>query len=190
MITGCRTHVIALSRDPPPLSPPLHPQCLADVDLGVNPLSDASCRPLALLVRCCPALGSLRLRACGFGSGFGTQCRLWLGHELRGERGDGRAGGGGGGIWGRRREAMGGFGDAMGASWGRCGGNMGHDSLHGNTVRAFGDRMGTLWGHHGGIWGLDVGIWGPYGDSMGALWDVTAHIRTRWGRCGDSMGTL
>lgn len=59
-------------------------QCLSELELSVNPLTDASCRPLALLLGCCPALAALTLRGCGFGSGFGTQCRLWLGHELRG----------------------------------------------------------------------------------------------------------
>uniref|UniRef100_A0A8C4UFX7 Tonsoku-like protein n=1 Tax=Falco tinnunculus TaxID=100819 RepID=A0A8C4UFX7_FALTI len=52
---------------------PQHPgtfQSLEELDLSLNPLGDASCQPLALLLRCCPALTTLRLQACGFTDTF------------------------------------------------------------------------------------------------------------------------
>ncbi|XP_055656353.1 LOW QUALITY PROTEIN: tonsoku-like protein [Falco peregrinus] len=52
---------------------PQHPgtfQSLEELDLSLNPLGDASCQPLALLLRHCPALTTLRLQACGFTDSF------------------------------------------------------------------------------------------------------------------------
>ncbi|KAK2510428.1 hypothetical protein Q9233_017752 [Columba guinea] len=45
-------------------------QSLQELDLSLNPLGDAACRPLAQLLRGCPALTTLRLRACGFTAAF------------------------------------------------------------------------------------------------------------------------
>ncbi|GAB0181184.1 tonsoku-like protein [Grus japonensis] len=45
-------------------------QSLEELDLSLNPLGDAGCRPLALLLRSCPALATLRLQACGFADAF------------------------------------------------------------------------------------------------------------------------
>ncbi|NXE58005.1 TONSL protein, partial [Casuarius casuarius] len=41
-------------------------QSLEELDLSLNPLGDAGCRPLALLLRACPVLTTLRLQGCGF----------------------------------------------------------------------------------------------------------------------------
>ncbi|XP_037237201.1 tonsoku-like protein isoform X1 [Falco rusticolus] len=52
---------------------PQHPgtfQSLEELDLSLNPLGDASCQPLALLLQRCPALTTLRLQACGFTDSF------------------------------------------------------------------------------------------------------------------------
>ncbi|KAK2511849.1 hypothetical protein Q9966_016544, partial [Columba livia] len=43
---------------------------LQELDLSLNPLGDAACRPLAQLLRGCPALTTLHLRACGFTAAF------------------------------------------------------------------------------------------------------------------------
>ncbi|XP_040399714.1 tonsoku-like protein, partial [Cygnus olor] len=59
-------------------------QSLEELDLSLNPLGDAGCRPLALLLRACPALTALRLRACGFADGFSRHCRLGLSDALAG----------------------------------------------------------------------------------------------------------
>ncbi|XP_064296614.1 tonsoku-like protein [Phalacrocorax carbo] len=45
-------------------------QSLEELDLSLNPLGDGGCRPLAQLLRRCPALTTLRLQACGFGDAF------------------------------------------------------------------------------------------------------------------------
>ncbi|KAM9257796.1 tonsoku-like protein [Morus bassanus] len=45
-------------------------QSLEELDLSLNPLGDAGCRPLALLLQSCPALTTLRLQACGFTNAF------------------------------------------------------------------------------------------------------------------------
>ncbi|XP_054023510.1 tonsoku-like protein [Dryobates pubescens] len=45
-------------------------QSLEELNLSLNPLGDASCRPLAELLRRCPALTTLRLDACGFTAAF------------------------------------------------------------------------------------------------------------------------
>ncbi|XP_069636325.1 tonsoku-like protein [Haliaeetus albicilla] len=48
-------------------------QSLEELDLSLNPLGDASCRPLALLLQSCPALTTLRLQACGFTDAFSLE---------------------------------------------------------------------------------------------------------------------
>ncbi|NWR56076.1 TONSL protein, partial [Bucorvus abyssinicus] len=50
--------------------PPGAFQSLQELDLSLNPLGDGGCRPLAELLRCCPALTALRLQACGFSHAF------------------------------------------------------------------------------------------------------------------------
>ncbi|XP_064010535.1 tonsoku-like protein isoform X2 [Pogoniulus pusillus] len=45
-------------------------QSLEELNLSLNPLGDASCRPLVELLRHCPALTTLRLEACGFTDAF------------------------------------------------------------------------------------------------------------------------
>lgn len=47
-----------------------HSQSLEELNLSLNPLGDASCRPLVELLRHCPALTTLRLEACGFTDAF------------------------------------------------------------------------------------------------------------------------
>ncbi|XP_054241396.1 tonsoku-like protein [Indicator indicator] len=45
-------------------------QSLEELNLSLNPLGDASCRPLTELLQRCPALTTLRLDACGFTDAF------------------------------------------------------------------------------------------------------------------------
>ncbi|XP_069737836.1 tonsoku-like protein, partial [Phaenicophaeus curvirostris] len=45
-------------------------QSLEELDLSLNPLGDAACRPLARLLQACPALTTLRIEACGFSEAF------------------------------------------------------------------------------------------------------------------------
>ncbi|XP_053916351.1 tonsoku-like protein [Cuculus canorus] len=45
-------------------------QSLEELDLSLNPLGDAGCRPLAQLLQACPALTALRIQACGFSDAF------------------------------------------------------------------------------------------------------------------------
>ncbi|XP_062424560.1 tonsoku-like protein [Rhea pennata] len=68
----------------PQLPGPAAFQSLEELDLSLNPLGDAGCRPLALLLRACPVLTTLRLQACGFAAGFLQHCRLSLAGALAG----------------------------------------------------------------------------------------------------------
>ncbi|XP_068789657.1 tonsoku-like protein [Struthio camelus] len=68
----------------PQLPGPAAFQSLEELDLSLNPLGDASCRPLALLLQACPVLTTLRLQACGFAAGFLRHCRLSLAGALAG----------------------------------------------------------------------------------------------------------
>ncbi|XP_070248665.1 tonsoku-like protein [Myotis yumanensis] len=45
-------------------------QNLEELDLSMNPLGDGCSQALASVLRACPALSTLHLRACGFGPGF------------------------------------------------------------------------------------------------------------------------
>ncbi|XP_066121458.1 tonsoku-like protein [Saccopteryx bilineata] len=45
-------------------------QNLEELDLSMNPLGDGCGQALASVLRACPTLSTLRLQACGFGSGF------------------------------------------------------------------------------------------------------------------------
>lgn len=45
-------------------------QNLEELDLSMNPLGDGCSQALASVLRACPALSTLHLRACGFGAGF------------------------------------------------------------------------------------------------------------------------
>ncbi|XP_064364035.1 tonsoku-like protein [Dromaius novaehollandiae] len=59
-------------------------QSLEELDLSLNPLGDAGCRPLALLLRACPVLTTLWLQGCGFAAGFLQHCRPALAGALAG----------------------------------------------------------------------------------------------------------
>ncbi|NXY90014.1 TONSL protein, partial [Alcedo cyanopectus] len=53
-------------------------QNLEELDLSLNPLGDSSCRPLAELLRHCPALTTLRLDACSFTDAFALHAAAQL----------------------------------------------------------------------------------------------------------------
>lgn len=60
-------------------------QNLEELDLSMNPLGDGCCQALASVLRACPALGTLHLRACGFGAGFLLSHQAALGRAFSGE---------------------------------------------------------------------------------------------------------
>ncbi|XP_067148676.1 tonsoku-like protein [Apteryx mantelli] len=83
-LSGNRLSAQGLQHLVPQLPGPAPFQSLEELDLSLNPLGDAGCRPLALLLQACPVLTTLRLRACGFAAGFLRHCRLSLAGALAG----------------------------------------------------------------------------------------------------------
>lgn len=61
------------------------PQSLEELDLSMNPLGDGCGQALASVLQACPALGTLRLQACGFGSTFLLSRRAALGSAFQGK---------------------------------------------------------------------------------------------------------
>lgn len=64
---------------------PVSSQNLEELDLSMNPLGDGCSQALALVLRACPALSTLHLRACGFGPGFLLSHQAALGRAFLGE---------------------------------------------------------------------------------------------------------
>lgn len=60
-------------------------QNLEELDLSMNPLGDGCSQALASVLRACPALSTLHLRACGFGPGFLLSHQAALGRAFLGE---------------------------------------------------------------------------------------------------------
>lgn len=61
------------------------PQNLEELDLSMNPLGDGCSQALASILQACPALSTLHLQACGFGSTFLLSHQAALGSAFQGK---------------------------------------------------------------------------------------------------------